>query len=111
MTTLHNKPITKARFAKAMKKLWAAPGFRAKMSIALQKTPEQKAAASKIGKAKWHDPKYRARMTAAMKGRVGRAPKSEETKAKMRAAALARYAQPGEKERTARAVKKALHRK
>lgn len=35
-------------------------------------------------------------------------PKSEEQKAKMRAAALARYADPKERERTARAVKKGL---
>lgn len=35
-------------------------------------------------------------------------PKSPKTRAKMRAAALARYCKPGEKERTAKAVRKAF---
>jgi tartrate dehydratase alpha subunit/fumarate hydratase class I-like protein len=43
-----------------------------------------------------------------MKGKVGVGPKSEKTKAKMRAAALRRYANPAEREKTQKAVKQAF---
>jgi hypothetical protein len=108
MTALHNRPITKARFTRMMKSLWADPIYREKMSIALRKTPEQKTAASKAGKVRWRDPEYREMMSVSMKGKVGIAPKSEDTKAKMRATALARYSDPAERARTGRSVRKAL---
>jgi very-short-patch-repair endonuclease len=94
-------PESDAKRSEAMKRRWADPEYRARLSEAdkASRTPESNARRSETHKEIWQDPEYRARR-AETEARP-------ETKARRSAAAKAMHANPENKERHRKALQSA----